>query len=222
MSTVRPTRIALLMTLATFALGSQALAQGRGGAFGGSTDGMRVNLLAVSEVRDALKLSDEQKTELTRLTEDYRSQMQDLRGGLGNASEDERQKKFAEMGEKSKTAADEAAKILNKEQSDRLGQIVLQAQGPRALNDEKVAAELKLTDEQKQRLNSIGEESRNKIRESFSSQGGREKMQEIMKESNEKSLAVLTAEQREQFAKMQGEKIDLPPGAAFGFGRRRQ
>lgn len=222
MSALRPIKTTLWMCFAVFAVGSQAQAQGRGGPFGGSTDGMRVNLLAVSEVQAALKLSDEQTTKLAKLTDEYRSQMQELRGGLGNVSDEERQKKFAEMGEKTKAAANEAGKILNKEQSDRLGQIVLQAQGARALHDEKVAAELKLSAEQKQRLNTIGEESRNKIRENFQNQGGQEKMQEIMKESNEQSLAVLTAEQREQFTKMQGEKLDLPPGAAFGFGRRRQ
>lgn len=220
----RRIQIALLMTFALLAAGSQALAQGRGrgGPFGGSTDGMRVNLLAVPQVQDALKLNDEQKTKLTKLTDDYRSQMQEIRQGLGQVSDEERQKKFAEMGEKSKAAVEQAGKVLNKEQSERLGQIVLQAQGAGALHDEKVASELKLTDDQKQRLSSIGEETRNKMRENFQNQGGQEKGQEIMKESNEKSLAVLTAEQREQFAKMQGEKIDLPPGAAFGFGGRRR
>jgi len=34
----------------------------------------------------------------------------------------------------------------------------------------------------------------------------------------EKSLAVLTDDQRTQFAKMQGEKLELPFGAGFGFG----
>ena len=222
MTAFRRFQLALLMTFTLSAVGSQALAQGRGGRFGGSTDGMRVNLLAVSQVQDALKLSDEQKTKLTKLTDDYRSQMQEIRGGLGNVSDEERQKKFAEMGEKTKAAAEEVGKVLSKEQSERLGHSVLQAQGAGALHDEKVAAELKLADDQKQKLSAIGEESRNKMRENFQNQGGQEKGQEIMKEANEKSLAVLTAEQREQFAKMQGEKIDLPPVAAFGFGGRRR
>lgn len=221
MTAARSIQVALLMTFSLFTVGSQALAQGRGGQFRGFADGMRINLLGASQVQDALKLSDEQKTKITKLTDDYHSQMEQLRQGVRELSEEERGKRFAEMGEKTKAAADEAAKILNKEQSERLGQIVLQAQGARALHDEKVAAELKLTDEQKQRLSAVADEGR-KARENLQGQGTPEKWQEIMKESNEKSLAVLTAVQREQFAKMQGEKIDLPPGAAFGFGRRRQ
>lgn len=225
MTAVRGRKIALLTTLALLSIASLAQAQNgaRGGTrFGAVADGIRINLLAVPEVQEALKLSDEQKASLTKLIEDHRGKMQTLRGGLGGASSDERQKKFAEVAQTIKTASEECMKLLNNEQTDRLGQIVLQARGAAALHDETTAESLKLTTEQKQKLATIRDEERAKARENIQNRGGREKWQEIAKDSNEKSMAVLTDEQRAEFAKLQGEKIDLPQDIRFGYagGRR--
>jgi len=56
------------------------------------------------------------------------------------------------------------------------------------------------------------------MREAGFGEGSQEKRAELQKEMTEKSLAVLTDDQRAEFAKMQGEKLDLPFGAGFGFG----
>ena len=77
-----------------------------------------------------------------------------------------------------------------------------------------------MTDEQKQKLSAIADEQQAKSFANIENRGGREKWQEIIKESNEKSMAVLTDEQRDTFTKMQGDKIDLPQDAGFGAGRR--
>jgi hypothetical protein len=48
-----------------------------------------------------------------------------------------------------------------------------------------------------------------------------EKLTQIRKTSREQAMAVLSEEQRQQFEKMQGAKIDLPVNL-FGGGRRPQ
>ncbi|HEV3340606.1 MAG TPA: hypothetical protein VG125_09620 [Pirellulales bacterium] len=140
-----------------------------------------------------------------------------LFAGLQGVSQEERQKKMEEIQAKTRTAIDQVNKVLSKEQNERLDQIVLQARGASALTDEKVAADLKITDAQRQKLQDIQQQTMQKFRDS---QGDQEKIGEIRKTSREQSLAVLTEEQRQQFEKMQGAKIELP--ANFGFGRRPQ
>ena len=211
---------ALLVLSSTAAVDAQG--QGRGGrgrGFGFSPDIMKVNLLAVPQVQEDLKLSDEQKSQAQAITEKMASDRQDAFSGLSqDSTQEERQKKFAEFQEKSKAHAEAAAKLLTKEQTQRLDQIVIQAQGVGALNDEKIAQTLKLTDDQKQKLQGLSEEIGTKMREVGFGEGSQEKRAELQKELTDKSLAALTEDQRSEFAKLQGEKLDLPFGAAFGFG----
>ncbi len=47
----------------------------------------------------------------------------------------------------------------------------------------------------------------------------REKMEQMRKESDEKFLALLTADQKAQFEKIKGAAFEMPEGA-FGFGGR--
>lgn len=190
---------------------------GRGG-FGGSPEAMRLGLLAIPKVQEDLKLDADQKSKIQTISEQSRSDAQSAFAGLQDATQEERQKKFAEYQEKSKARGEEVAKLLSKEQLARLDQISLQVRGTNALGDEAVAKTLSLTDEQKQKLADVRRESGEKMREIGRGEGAQEKRAELTKETNEKTLAVLTEAQRDQFAKMQGEKLDLPPGAGFGFG----
>ncbi|HUY92333.1 MAG TPA: hypothetical protein VMV10_26565 [Pirellulales bacterium] len=218
-------RLAIVSMVALLALSSISAVHaqgprrgGRGGGFGPSPDVMKVNLLAVPKVQEDLKLDDEQKSKVQAIAEQMRSDQQSAFAGLQDATQEERQKKMAEFQEKSKVHGEAAAKLLTKEQVQRLDQIVLQAQGARALNDEKVAQALKLTDEQQQKLRDVHADLGAKMREVGFGEGSQEKRAELQKELTDKCLAVLTEDQRTEFASMQGEKLDLPSGAAFGFG----
>jgi hypothetical protein len=216
--------LGLVAALVVISSSSLLHAQGRGrggfGQMGGSPEAIRMNLLSVPKVQENLKLSDEQKGKIEAIVEKLRSERQAAFVDR-NASQEERQKKFAELQEKTKTSGEEAGKILSKEQLERLDQIGLQALGANALADERVASELKLTDEQKEKLMGVRQEMFAKMQE-LGREAPQEKRAELRKETNDKALAVLTDEQRTQFAKMQGEKLDLPPGAAFGFGGGRR
>ena len=176
---------------------------------------MRLRLLNAPEVQTALKLDDGQKSKLTKINADLPTQ-----GGGGNLSEEERTKRREQFA----SAEQEAVKVLTPEQTERLDQISLQVRGASALTDEKVAEKLKITADQKQKLEDIQRQTREKMGAIFQGGGDREanmkKFTELREESSKQALAVLSDEQRGQFEKLQGEKVTLPDNI-FGFGGRR-
>ena len=104
-------------------------------------------------------------------------------------------------------------------------ELSLQQRGADALEDEEIAAALKLTDDQKKALVKVREDSaekQNEIIKSLTEGGGdqgeiREKVGALRKELNEKAMAVLTSAQKESFEKLKGSKFDLPKGRGFPF-----
>jgi len=206
---------------------TEAHAQGRGRGFGRmmSAEATRMRLLGIDKVVEALKLTDEQKPELAKVTAAYGEEMQGLRsGGFQNLSQEERTKRFAEVQEKTKATWEKCEKILTSEQVERVKQISRQARGANALEDEDVMLALKLSDDQKKQLETIrdaaGQEMRGAFQPGGDQEAARKKAAEIRKSAGEKSLAVLSDEQKKEFEKLQGEKIELPEGALLGPPRR--
>jgi hypothetical protein len=218
---------AVSLTLAW--MGGVAQAQGRGRGFGRmmSPESIRLRLLGIDKVQEALKLTGEQKPELTTITKTYGDEVQALfAGGFQNLTDDERTKKFAEAQAKAKAAWEKCETILTSEQVERVKQISRQARGANALADDDVMLALKLTDDQKNQLETIRDAANQERGALFQQQGleqdaRRAKMAEIQKSADEKSLAVLSDEQKKEFQKLQGEKIELPEGALFGPPPRR-
>jgi hypothetical protein len=218
--------VAAIVSLAW--MGSVAQAQGRGRGFGRmmTAEGTRLRLVGLDEVQAALKLTGEQKPELTSVTKAYGEEVQALfAGGFQNLSDDERNKKFAESQEKAKAAWEKCEKILTSEQVERLKQISRQARGVESLADDDVMLALKLSDDQKKQLETIRDAAGQEVRALFGQQGldqdaRRTKMTEIRKSASEKAMAVLSDEQKKEFEKLQGEKVELPEGALFGPPRR--
>jgi Spy/CpxP family protein refolding chaperone len=170
----------------------------RGGFRGGmGRDG--VSLLTQKSVQEELKLSDEQKKKVEELASKQRENFK----GFKDLSEEERKQKFQE---RSKASKEEVAKILNQEQQKRFKQISLQLAGSRAFSDPEVVDALKLTDEQKEKIKGIQEDSFKEMREAF--QGDREearkKMESIRKSADEKAQGVLTQEQKTKWKDMTG------------------
>jgi Spy/CpxP family protein refolding chaperone len=191
---------------------SPALAQQRqrqGGGFGG---GM-IFLLGQKSVQDELKLSGEQVKQVKELADKQLESFQ----GLRDLSQEERRTKMQELNKANNEAV---AKILKPEQLKRVKQISLQQQGARAVNSEEVAKALKVTEDQKEKIREIQMKSFEEMRE-LQGEENAKKRQELMKETNEKMMNVLTAEQKAELKKMQGEpfkgEIQRP-----GFGGRRQ
>lgn len=159
-------------------------------------------MLAMQQsVQIELKLSEDQAKRVTELSEKQRESMR----GMRDLSPDERRKRIEETSK----ANDEAlSKVLSADQMGRLKEIVLQRRGPSALADPKVAASLKLTDEQTRKVQSIAEDFRREMREIMESDDrrqAREKMRDLRTATDGKYTAVLTDEQKAQWKEMNGE-----------------
>ncbi len=195
------------VAVAVLATAGSALAQGQGGGRrGGGRGGFGANpvmLLQAEPIQKELELSDDQKASIGKLAEENR-------GGGGGQSPEERQQRREEMQKK-------VNDILLPNQQERLEQITLQLQGPRALSDTKVADKLQLTDDQKKQLADLSSDYRQKFMDLM--QGGgppdREAMGKLRTEETDKAMAVLTSDQKDQFTKMQGKKIDIDPMQLF-------
>lgn len=206
---------------------------GFGGGFGGGRGGFsETSLLSNEQVQKELEVSADQLSKIEKVREEYRSKFAQFPEGLREMSEADRTKAMADMQAKNDPVIKEMRAKINEallpDQRERLKELAIQAQGTGALNNAETAEALKLTDEQKKKLETIREESATKMRELFSGgrgQGGpseeaRTKMAEIRKESGDKSLAVLTTEQAAQFEKMKGEKSSIDFTQIRGFGGR--
>lgn len=243
-------RLRIVAVLAGLMLVAPALsqAQGPGGGGGGRRMGLQggnigtAGLLRIEEVQKELGVTDEQKAELTKIMESMRNA-----GGPGGfnreefqkLSEEERAKKLEEVrkeGEERSQKADESVKALLKpEQWTRLSELRLQREGVRSWSREEVQTQLALTDEQKAKIKTLTEaqgqgfgaggprnfqdmsdEERAKLREEMTAR----------RDAFDKGMAeVLTPEQKETWAKLQGAKFEFPNrgfGGGQGGGRRRR
>jgi len=214
-----------------------AMAQGRGGrgGFGGGFGrGGLSDLLQITQVQKELKLSDDQIAKVKEIADAARPP-QGTRGQRGNnqtdaeraAAREERQKRTAETDAK-------VTAVLMPEQVTRLKQVQLWVQGYGALtNNENVAKELGLTDDQKAALKTISDEAGRKRQALFQGFGrnatdeqrtkAREEMASLQKDTDAECKAVLTDDQSAKLAALKGEKFELDmaaAGAGRGRGRR--
>ncbi len=182
-----------------------------GGAFGG---GM---LLGNKSVQEELKLAKEQVDKAQEELQKIREKQKEAFAKLRDLSQEERQEKFQEF---SKTATAEtnriAAAILKPEQLKRFKQIELQQRGYQAFTDPEIQKTLKVTDDQKDKLKTITEDTAKETRELFqSAQGGGnfqevgKKMQALRKEALERVTSVLTADQKKAWKEMTGEPFEV-------------
>jgi Spy/CpxP family protein refolding chaperone len=200
-------RGAALALAATVLLAGAAFAQG-GGFFGGGG----LMMLRMPEVQAELKLTDEQKTKVTdlvdRLMDERQGQFQELR----DLSQEERDKRFAEW-----QASDEKklGEILNADQLKRYKQLRYQRQGLSAVLQKPVSDQLKITAEQRTKIQAIVDTQREAMRSAFQNAGGdreamRTKFEEMRKQTDEKIAAVLTDEQKKQWREMVGAPFTFP------------
>jgi Spy/CpxP family protein refolding chaperone len=177
------------------------------------------NIFAIEVVAKDLELTDDQKASIKKIADKASEDRQAL-------SADDRATKGPEI---RKDMDEKIAAVLNDKQKARVKEIRLQMRGTAALADKEVAESLKLTDDQVAKIKDAMDARRKAMadaRPTGGNQGGdrdaaREKFTKMRKEADEKVLAVLTTEQKEQFDKMQGTKLELP-AAGFGGGQGRR
>ena len=207
-------------TLAQPPEGGRRFGPGMGGV-------MSASMLAGNpSVQEELKLTDEQKEKLREAQRSVREKMGDLR----EMEPEERREKMKEINDE----ADKALKgVLKEDQMKRLIEIRWQQAPLGAFAGKEFEEGLKLTDDQKEKLKGITEEMGKDMREIRAEmrdnpREGREKMEALRKETKDKSLAVLTAEQKASYEKLVGKPFELkmemrgPGGDGKGKEKRKE
>jgi hypothetical protein len=216
------TACALLVMAAGLAMAQQQSVRVKSSGFVGIQPWSMMVLLQREEVRKDLGTSDEVASKLKSLGDDFRAARQREYQDAGINPRDistmttEQRRKFDEIGQKSDDEFSAKGKeLLTADQNKRLRQIQLQYRlnlsGPTALLAPEIAAELKLTGDQRQALQTVrGEFVRSLLPRGGS--GDREAV-EANKKNQElaitKAIDVLTAEQKETLNKLKGNEFDL-------------
>jgi Spy/CpxP family protein refolding chaperone len=209
------------MVISAFAAeGSGGSRRGGGRGMGGGRDSI-LGLLVMEQVKKELNLSEDQVAKVNAISEELRGQTRQEFAALREIQDQEKRRaKMAELTAKSdRDARAKLADVLNKEQMTRLDQIRLQARPVvDSLAEEEVASKLKLTEDQKKKLEQIGKDMHAKQSELFGSMreaspeqrgAASQKLRKIRSDADSKALEVLTAQQKEEFQQMQGKKIEL-------------
>lgn len=186
--------------------------QRQGGGRGGG--GFNYYMVSNDAVAKDLGLTEEQKTTLKKINDDFRTAIDDI-------DPDERRTKMPELRKEVET---KTAAVFTDKQKSRMKEIQLQMQGTAALSSKEVADELKLTDDQKKQIADQRKKLDDARRDAFQNGGGfgdpdiRDKLSKLSKETDTKVLAVLTPAQTASFDKMKGAKVENLPQGGFGFG----
>jgi hypothetical protein len=216
---------------------SDAWAQGRGGGRGFGNNVTYMSLLRVDKIQEEIKVTDEQDGKIEAARDELNEAARAARGQGGgfqnfqDLSDEEREQFFAQMRERAaaraKAEKEKVAEILDDAQMKRLGEIFIQVAGSDALSDADVAAALKVTDEQKEKIQAAQQEARTARREALQDLEGEErdaKSEELRKEADKTILALLTADQQTQLNDMKGAALELTDeelsrARRGGFGR---
>jgi Spy/CpxP family protein refolding chaperone len=242
------TTIVAFLLVASLATAGEPAAGGRGGRGGmgfGAPGGFggfgtsRMLLVNNESVQKELTISTDQKEKIAKIQTDMRSGMRGTGGrGAKDMSAEEKTKAREEMQKKTaeanKTAEAKLAEVLNKDQAKRLDEIYIQRASTRALLDEKVQKELKITKEQGEKVKGAlddEQKARQKIFEEMRGAGGaggaggtamREKLEGLQKETLTKALGFLTADQKAAYEKAKGKEFKYEePARGRGTGGRR-
>jgi hypothetical protein len=198
----------------------------RGGGFGPTP---LTSVAANAAVQKELGTSSDLNGKLTSLRDDYRAAALKEYQTAGISLQDfqnltaEQRQKMAEIAVKLNEEFDPKVKeLVGADSFKRLRQIQLQTnlryQGPSALAEKSVAAELNLTDEQKQKLNGLAAEFGRRQRELQGGSGG-EAFTKLREERTTKTMEVLNDSQKEKLKTLQGGPFDVSQ-LGIGGGRR--
>jgi Spy/CpxP family protein refolding chaperone len=217
---MRLVKLALLLAVCLLVVGP-AVAQPPGGGRGGNILGM---LADNKQLQDELKLTADQIEKIKAAMEKVRADLKDDFAKLGRDSGASREERM-EAGKKVREATEKAlADILKPDQTKRIEQIHLQMAGIRMYTEKKVQDALKLTDEQKEKIKTIADDTEKKGRELFEAAGDDrraafEKIQALRKEAMESITKTLTDEQKKAVKDLTGEPFQLQRRPGGGGGR---
>ena len=192
-----------------------------GGMMGGMGGGGVTGLLMMKEVREELKLDEDQVAELEDLGKAMMESMKNMRpqgggGGGGGGQPPNPQDIQAMMAKVQKANEENEAKveeILDPKQFDRLVGLYIQRANLQSLNTKLVATRLGITEEQKTKVAEINKANGEKMRELFQAGFGpdaREKMGKMRDEADAKIKEILTAKQKQDMEALKGAEFKFP------------
>lgn len=195
----------LLTASLTLGLTGFALGQRQGPGFNNGPG----RLIADPGVQKELKLTNPQlgriRVALARVMQAHREDLAKLR----DASLVERMQIMRVVGEDSRKAI---GGILDAKQMKRFKQILWQQGGVRVLLDPEVQKELKITEDQREKLREVAQGALKQLQELFqggNAQGAQEGVEKIRKDAQAKAEALLTDEQKKTLKEMKGEPFAL-------------
>ena len=176
----------------------------------------------IEQVQKDLKLSEEQVAKVRKVAEQIGAKMREQFAAIREIEDREKRRaKMTELADQFDQKARQGLReVLAREQWRRLLQIRLQVRPVvDSLTSKRLASRLKLTEQQQKKVAQIAKDMAAKRSELFASmrdatqEQRTQAIQKYMKmraDADEKALGLLTAEQKEAFEKMKGEKIELP------------
>jgi hypothetical protein len=178
----------------------------------------KAQIASLPEVQSELKMNDEQKAHVAEINEKLREDRRELFGtGFDRWNEIRGQ-----VQQLNRDASKQVDGLLDPPQRKRLQEISIQQNGPRALSDPDVVAELGLSDEQKAKLAAADEENNKafeKAVEESDRNDWRQRAGELGEEADKRLLGVLNEQQQKQFKEMEGERFNVDLSQLFR-GRR--
>jgi hypothetical protein len=169
-------------------------------------------LLLHPEVQTELKLNGQQIEKIDAIRRVVRENHKEDFNKLRNLGVEERRRQEAALSSAvSQEIMTAVREVLQPVQAKRLEQVHLQRQGLRAFGDPQVEKALRLTDEQKAKLKIVAEDTAKEVRALFSPRARNafpealKKVEALRKTAVEKSVALLTDEQRKLWREMIGD-----------------
>jgi Spy/CpxP family protein refolding chaperone len=193
-------------------LTSTAAAQ-RFGPFGGG--GGKAMLLMNPDVQQELKLSEDQIAKVKEISQSVFEKNKEIFAKLKDTPKDQLREKFTEIAKAIGEETDKAMKdLLKPEQTKRMRQLELQQRGYEAFTDAEVQKDLKLDDDQKEKIKILTDDARKDVGELFQGAKGNfqeamTKIQALRKDTLEKVMATLKEDQKKAWTALTGEPFEF-------------
>jgi hypothetical protein len=183
-------------------------------------------LIQSDAFKKELNITAEQSAKLVEVQNELKSKVSKKNASLGDlksldakAKEEKLKTAAKELETETKASREKIGQILKPEQIKRMKEIFLQIYGWGPLTRSDFQAELKLTAEQTKMMDDINDQMAASMRTSWETpsdptklesilSANRKKMDAIMKNSNAKSLEVLTADQKKTLETLKGKKFE--------------
>lgn len=185
-----------------------------------------LELMQNTQVSQELKLTPDQLAQIDQTNQKFRKTIEQATAGVNWASlkgNEAKQKEIQDrMNAEIQTARDEITQILTPEQLTRFKEISLQVYGFGILSYDQFTQELALTTEQQTNLDTLRQDTAEKIRANLeppqdnspdalerAKESNKTRAEQILKESNQQAVNVLTAEQKSQLETLKGQPFNL-------------